>query len=147
MIASLALYGVINGNPGTADLDKNLNEDVSSHSKKLVSIFYAAVILNIILSFSFGAYDTFNFKTSDVSFDNFTEKTLEVSINKNAFNEYTRIFVNAYILMDLVKVAIAKMFIEIFGVANNFYGFYIVIFILNSFKFFVFSLSFFLLQK
>lgn len=147
IVASLVLYGVVNGNVGESELDKNLNEDVSSYSKELVCIFYGTIILNFILSFSFSAYDTFNFKTSDVSFDNFTEKALEISINKNAFNEYTRIFVNAYILMDLVKVAMTKMFIDLFGVSNNFYGFYIVIFILNSFKFFAFSLSFVLLQK
>ena len=49
--------------------------------------------------------------------------------------------------MDYVKIALTKMFVELFDLQNNFYGFYIVIFFLNMLKLFAFSLSFVVLQR
>lgn len=146
-IASLITYNFINKNHNAKSVEDNIHEDITSHGNELISLFYSAIILNLVLSFAFSAYDTFSFKTSLISFENFTDEALKISIAKTPFNEYTRIFVNAYILMDTIKIALAKMFIDLFGLNNNFYGFYIVIFILNTFKFLAFSVSLVLLQK
>lgn len=146
-IASLITYNFINKNNNVNLVEGNIHEDITSHGNELVRLFYSAIILNLVLSFAFSAYDTFSFKTSLISFENFTDEALKISIAKNSFNEYTRIFVNAYILMDTIKIALAKMFIDLFGINNNFYGFYTVIFVLNAFKFIAFSVSLVLLQK
>lgn len=147
IIASLALYSFVNTNVNSDLVDNNINSDIAQHGNELARIFYAAIILNFMLSFAFSAYDTFEFKTSDINFSNFTDKAVESSYDKTDANQYSRIFINAYLLMDYVKVALAKMFVDLFDLKNNFYGFYIVIFALNMFKLFAFSFSFVLLQK
>jgi hypothetical protein len=47
----------------------------------------------------------------------------------------------------MAKVALAKVFVDLFSLHENFYGFYLVISALNLFKMFAFSFSFVLLQK
>lgn len=146
-VASLLLYSLINKNINSDVIDKNVNTDIAEHGSELARIFYAAIILNLILAFTFSAYDTFVFKTSDVNFTNFTDKAVEVSFDKNSQNKYSRILINAYLLMDFIKIALAKMFVDLFNLKDNFYGFYIITFALNAFKLFAFSFSFVLLQK
>ncbi|MBW6452501.1 MAG: hypothetical protein K0A92_01810 [Methyloprofundus sp.] len=147
VIASLALYSFVNANVQSDLVDKNINSEIAQHGNELAKIFYAAIILNFMLSFAFSAYDTFEFKTSDISFSNFTDKAIASSYHKTATNQYSRIFINAYFLSDYIKVAFAKMFVDLFDLKDNFYGFYIVIFALNMFKLSAFSFSFVLLQK
>lgn len=146
-IASLLLYSLINSDANYKIIDESIQKDIAKHSSELARIFYAAIILNLILAFAFSAYDTFDFKTSDVDFNNFTDKALEVAFEKNSQNTYTRVLINAYLLMDFIKIALAKLFIDLFNLKDNFYGFYIIIFALNAFKLFAFSFSFVLLQK
>lgn len=147
VISSLLLYSFVNKNVNIELIDNNLHGDITQHGNNLARIFYAAIILNFMLSFTFSASDTFEFKTSDINFSNCTDKAVEASIEKTEFNQYSRIFINAYLLMDYIKVALAKTFVDLFKLKDNFYGFYIVIFALNMFKLFVFSFSFVLLQK
>lgn len=147
VIASLALYSFVNANINSKLINDNLHEDITRHGNDLARIFYSVIILNLILSFAFSAYDTHKFITSDVSFNNLTDKALESSYEKTEFNQYSRIFINAYLLMDHIKIALTNMFVEHFNLKNNFYGFYITIFFLNMFKFFGFSISFVLLQR
>lgn len=147
VIASLVLYSFVNVNIQPGLVDNNLNGDIAQHGNELARLFYAAIILNLMLSFAFSAYDTFEFKTTDINFGNFTDKAVESSYEKTDLNEYSRIFINAYLLMDYVKVALAKMFVDLFRLNDNFYGFYVVIFTLNMFKLFAFSFSFVMLQR
>lgn len=147
VISSLLLYSFVNKDVNSEFIDNNIHVDITQHGNNLARIFYAAIILNLMLSFAFSAYDTFEIKTSDINFSNFTDKAVEASFEKTEFNQYSRIFINAYLLMDYIKVALAKMFVDLFKLKDNFYGFYIVIFALNVFKLFAFSFSFVLLQK
>ncbi len=145
--SSLFLYPFINANVSNGLIDRNIHQDISQHGNELARIFYAAIVLNLILSLAFSAYDTFEFKTSDIDIDNFSAKTVEVAVPRNPNNHFSRILINAYLLMDHVKIALAKQLVSLFDLQNNFYGFYVIIFALNMFKLFAFSFSFVLLQK
>jgi len=146
-LSSLLIYSFLNTDVHSSTFDENAQEDIASHGNQLARILDAAIALNLILSLAFSAYDTFEFKTSDVSFENFTDKAVEQSIVGTDYNQYSRLFINAYLLMDYVKIALTKMFVELFNLQNNFYGFYIVIFFLNMLKLFAFSFSFVVLQR
>lgn len=147
VVASLILYSFVNELMAPALINENLHQDISAHGNEVLRLFYAAMILNVILALAFSAHDTFAFKTSDVNFNNFTDKAVEQSFEKTESNHYSRIFINAYLLMDYAKIALTKVFVDLFDLNDNFYGFYIVISVLNLFKMFAFSLSFVLLQK
>jgi hypothetical protein len=103
--ASLILYSFVNDLLAPAVVNDNLHQDISAHGNEVLRIFYAAIILNLILALAFSAHDTFAFKTSDVDFSNFTDKAVEKSFEKTDANHYSRIFINAYLLMDYAKVA------------------------------------------
>lgn len=147
VVASLLLYRFVNEpylpNP-TKDTEYHAT---SAHGNEMLRIFYAVMILNLMLAAVFSAHDTFIFKTSDVDFNNFTDKAVEQSIERNESNDYSRILVNAYLLMDYAKVALTKVLVSLFSLEDNFYGFYMIISVLNLFKMIAFSFSFVLLQK
>lgn len=147
IIASLILYSFLNSDVQSELVERNIHDDIATHGNELARIIYSAVLLNLILALAFSAYDTFEFRTSDVSFDNFTDRAVENSIERTDSNTYSRIFINAYLLMDNIKIAMAKMFVELFEIEDNFYGFYIVILFLNMLKLFAFSISFVILQR
>lgn len=147
MTSSWFLFPFINANVSNGVIDRNIHQDISQHGNELARIFYAALVLNLMLSLAFSAYDTFEFKTSDIDINNFLAKTVEVSVERNSHNHFSRIFINAYLLMDHGKIAFAKELVSSFELQDNFYGFYVIIFALNMFKLFAFSLSFVLLQK
>ncbi len=147
VIASLVLYSFVNEVTAPAMVNNNLHQDISAHGNEILRLFYATLILNFVLALTFSAHDTYVFKTSDVNFNNFTDRAVEKAFEKTESNEYSRIFINAYLLMDYAKVALTKVFVDLFDLHDNFYGFYVIISILNIFKMFAFSLSFILLQK
>lgn len=146
-LSSLFIYSFVNTKISNKKIDENIHPEITQHGNELARIFYAAIILNLVLSFAFSANDTFSFKTSDVNFDNFTDKVKEQSYERTDSNQYGRIFINAYLIMDNVKIALAKKFVELFNLKDNFYGFYLTILALNTFKLFAFSFSFVLLQR
>ncbi len=147
VFSSLILYTFVNKPISSTLVNENINQEISSHGNELVRIFYAAVVLNIVLALAFSAHDTFEFKVSDVNFNNFTDRAVEQSFEKTDANHYSRVFINAYLLMDYAKIALAKVFVNLIELQDSFYIFYCVIFALNLFKMFGFSVSFVLLQK
>lgn len=147
IFSSMILYSFINKKIENDLMNQNINDQIVWHGSQLVRIFYAAIILNILLSLAFSAHDTYSFIESEVDFLNFADSAKALSIEKNDSNHYSRIFVNAYLIMDNIKLALANTFIELFEQQKNFYLFYGVIFILNIFKLLAFSVSIVMLQK
>lgn len=92
IVSSLILYGFINKRISHDIIEANINHKITQYGSQLASILYSAIILNIILSLTFSAHDTFAFMTSEVTFSNFIQKASEQAIERNQDNNYSRVF-------------------------------------------------------
>jgi hypothetical protein len=147
IFSCILLHPFINRKISSELVDRNLNEDIAQHGSELVRILYASIFLTIVLSIVFSLFETIEFINSSVDLSNFGQKTLDVSYAKTEDNEYSRIFINAYLLVDNLKIALAKAILGGFELQENFAGLYMAILLLNILKLFAFSVSFVILLK
>lgn len=130
-------------------LDKELNQDIAVYALNVLQTFFIAIVLNFVLVLLLSFFDTYRFLHSQVTIQNFDLIATENAIVKNDSNHYSRIFINAFILIDYFKLSAAKLIIEplVQMSESKYFGFYVVIFFFNFVKYFAFSLGFVLLQK
>ena len=144
----LFLYKFINIGkvPSNKFAEDNLNEDITKHGLMLIKIFIPALILNVILSFLFSAYDTYEFKTTELNLQNVVAYTYHNgAVLDNGYNHYSKIIINIYLLADNIRLAFAKYITtDIFRI-SGFYFFFFMAFLLNFLKLMFFSWTYILL--
>lgn len=127
-------------------LEDNMNESIVRYGMTLLRIFIPAMVLNLILTLLFSAYDTYVFKTTDINFENFIRHTAEGNIiMANGHNQYSRIIINLYLFADNLKMAFAKYISEDMFHIDSFYFFLIVATFLNFIKLVFFSWAYIIL--
>lgn len=144
----LFLYKFVNIGkvPHNKFAEENINEDITKHGLMLIKIFIPALILNFVLSFLFSAYDTYEFKTTELNLENVIAYTYHNgAVLDNGYNHYSKIVINIYLLADNIRLAFAKhITTDVFKI-NGFYFFFFMAFLLNFLKLMFFSWTYILL--
>ena len=117
----------------------------SKYAAFVASLVIGIIALNLVMALFLSAKDTFVFLASEVTFDNFDELALADATAYNGKNMYSRAIINAYILGDVFRLALAN---SVFGVLvpsadkeRFFYLFYIIVLFLNLIKLVPFSIG------
>ena len=128
-----------------AILENHLNENLARHGILLINIFIPALLLNLLLTLLFSGYDTAEFMTSNINFENFIDYAEADSIMANGHNPYGRKIVNAFLLLDNLRIALGKFIAQDLFHIHNYWLFFIIIAISNFMKLMFFSWAYILL--
>ena len=119
----------------------------SCYATTSLSIIFWALFLNVLLSLFISFYDVNNFFHSYVSLSNFDSITVQQSIVRMLDNQYSRLLLNMYLLVDNFKLALVYQLSEwlgFFSVEASFKHYsqaYALFFVFNAMKLFALSLS------
>ena len=128
-----------------AILETHLNENLARHGILLINIFIPALLLNLLLTLLFSGYDTAEFMTSNINFENFIDYAEADSIMANGHNPYGRKIVNAFLLLDNLRIALGKFIAQELFHIHSYWLFYLIIAISNFMKLMFFSWAYILL--
>ena len=152
LLVSLYLYNTASNlirreNPiaHPAILENHLNENLARHGILLINIFIPALLLNLLLTLLFSGYDTAEFMTSNINFENFIDYAEADSIMANGHNPYGRKIVNAFLLLDNLRIALGKFIAQELFHIHSYWLFYLIIAISNFMKLMFFSWAYILL--
>jgi len=102
-------------------------------------------MLNLILTLLFSGYDTAEFLHTNINFENFIDYAERDSIMANGYNAYGRKIINAFLLLDNLRIALGKFIAQDLFHIHNYWLFFIIIAISNFMKLMFFSWSYILL--
>ena len=142
------LYKLARAEPRTVNIaliDNNLNEHLAKHGSLLLTIFMPALLLNLLLTLLFSGYDTAEFMRSNINFENFIDYAEHDSIMGNGHNPYGRKIVNAFLLLDKLRIALGKFIAQDLFHIHSYWLFYLIIAISNFMKLMFFSWAYILL--
>jgi hypothetical protein len=128
-----------------AILENHLNENLARHGILLINVFIPALLLNLLLTLLFSGYDTAEFMTSNINFENFIDYAEADSIMANGHNPYGRKIVNAFLLLDNLRIALGKFIAQELFHIHSYWLFYLIIAISNFMKLMFFSWAYILL--
>ena len=128
-----------------AILENHLNENLARHGILLINIFIPALLLNLLLTLLFSGYDTAEFMTTNINFENFIDYAEADSIMANGHNPYGRKIVNAFLLLDNLRIALGKFIAQELFHIHSYWLFYLIIAISNFMKLMFFSWAYILL--
>lgn len=132
-------------------LDKNLTKTTAFYAHFAFKIIIAVVLVNFFFAAILTGYDTAYFISADVTLANFDEYVVENSIVFREHNKYSRMLLNAYLLVDSFKLALVNQFISIFSPDTNkvdqFYPIYFLTFIFSLLKLLPLSVGFVFIAK
>lgn len=126
-------------------VENNLNEYLAKHGILIIKILAPALMLNLILTLLFSGYDTAKFLNTNINFENFIDYAEEDSIMANGYNAYGRKIINAFLLLDNLRIALGKFIAQDLFHIHNYWLFFIIIAISNFMKLMFFSWSYILL--
>ena len=126
-------------------VENNLNEYLAKHGILIIKILAPALMLNLILTLLFSGYDTAKFLNTNINFENFIDYAEEDSIMANGHNAYGRKIINAFLLLDNLRIALGKFIAQDLFHIHNYWLFFIIIAISNFMKLMFFSWSYILL--
>ena len=126
-------------------VENNLNEYLAKHGIFIIKILAPALMLNLILTLLFSGYDTAEFLHTDINFENFIDYAEADSIMANGYNAYGRKIINAFLLLDNLRIALGKFIAQDLFHIHNYWLFFIIIAISNFMKLMFFSWSYILL--
>ncbi len=129
-----------------AILENHLNENLARHGILLINVFIPALLLNLLLTLLFSGYDTAEFMTSNINFENFIDYAEADSIMANGHNPYGRKIVNAFLLLDNLRIALGKFIAQELFHIHSYWLFYLIIAISNFMKLMFFSWAYILLS-
>ena len=125
--------------------ENNLNEYLAKHGILIIKILAPALMLNLILTLLFSGYDTAEFLNTNINFENFIDYAEADSIMANGYNAYGRKIINAFLLLDNLRIALGKFIAQDLFHIHNYWLFFIIIAISNFMKLMFFSWSYILL--
>ena len=126
-------------------VENNLNEYLAKHGILIIKILAPALTLNLILTLLFSGYDTAKFLNTNINFENFIDYAEEDSIMANGYNAYGRKIINAFLLLDNLRIALGKFIAQDLFQIHNYWLFFLIIAISNFMKLMFFSWSYILL--
>ncbi|WP_455001351.1 hypothetical protein [Cardiobacterium hominis] len=126
-------------------VENNLNEYLAKHGILIIKILAPALMLNLILTLLFSGYDTAEFLHTNINFENFIDYAEADSIMANSYNAYGRKIINAFLLLDNLRIALGKFIAQDLFHIHNYWLFFIIIAISNFMKLMFFSWSYILL--
>ena len=126
-------------------VENNLNEYLAKHGILIIKILAPALMLNLILTLLFSGYDTAEFLNTNINFENFIDYAEADSIMANGYNAYGRKIINAFLLLDNLRIALGKFIAQDLFHIHNYWLFFIIIAISNFMKLMFFSWSYILL--
>ena len=126
-------------------VENNLNEYLAKHGILIIKILAPALMLNLILTLLFSGYDTAEFLNTNINFENFIDYAERDSIMANGYNPYGRKIINAFLLLDNLRIALGKFIAQDLFHIHNYWLFFIIIAISNFMKLMFFSWSYILL--
>lgn len=126
-------------------VENNLNEYLAKHGILIIKILTPALTLNLILTLLFSGYDTAKFLNTNINFENFIDYAEADSIMANGYNAYGRKIINAFLLLDNLRIALGKFIAQDLFHIHNYWLFFIIIAISNFMKLMFFSWSYILL--
>ena len=126
-------------------VENNLNEYLAKHGILILKILAPALMLNLILTLLFSGYDTAEFLNTNINFENFIDYAEADSIMANGYNAYGRKIINAFLLLDNLRIALGKFIAQDLFHIPNYWLFFIIIAISNFMKLMFFSWSYILL--
>ena len=126
-------------------VENNLNEYLAKHGIFIIKILAPALMLNLILTLLFSGYDTAEFLNTNINFENFIDYAEADSIMANGHNAYGRKIINAFLLLDNLRIALGKFIAQDLFHIHNYWLFFIIIAISNFMKLMFFSWSYILL--
>lgn len=126
-------------------VENNLNEYLAKHGILILKILAPALMLNLILTLLFSGYDTAKFLHTNINFENFIDYAEADSIMANGYNAYGRKIINAFLLLDNLRIALGKFIAQDLFHIHNYWLFFIIIAISNFMKLMFFSWSYILL--
>lgn len=126
-------------------VENNLNEYLAKHGILIIKILAPALMLNLILTLLFSGYDTAEFLNTNINFENFIDYAEADSIMANGYNAYGRKIINAFLLLDNLRIALGKFIAQDLFHIHNYWLFFIIIAISNFMKLMFFSWSYSLL--
>ena len=133
------------------DVARSLEAGALKYANFVMKLVLITLIINVILAFVLSAHDTFKFATTDIGFSNFDTAATDDAIQYNGANYYTRALLNAYILADFFKIALANSLFQVFVGSDDkgsyFYVFYIFTLAFNLIKLVPFSIGFVLTAR
>jgi len=126
-------------------IEHHLVTSASRYASFVASLVIGIIVLNLAMALLLSAKDTFIFLASEVTFDNFDELALADAIAYNGENMYSRAIINAYILGDVFRLALANSVFSVLVSSGDkerfFYFFYILVLFLNLIKLVPFSIG------
>ena len=126
-------------------VENNLNEYLAKHGILIIKILAPALMLNLILTLLFSGYDTAKFLNTNINFENFIDYAEADSIMANGYNAYGRKIINAFLLLDNLRIALGKFIAQDLFQIHNYWLFFLIIAISNFMKLMFFSWSYILL--
>jgi len=126
-------------------VENNLNEYLAKHGILILKILAPALMLNLILTLLFSGYDTAEFLNTNINFENFIDYAEADSIMANGYNAYGRKIINAFLLLDNLRIALGKFIAQDLFHIHNYWLFFLIIAISNFMKLMFFSWSYILL--
>ena len=126
-------------------VENNLNEYLAKHGILILKILAPALMLNLSLTLLFSGYDTAKFLNTNINFENFIDYAEADSIMANGYNAYGRKIINAFLLLDNLRIALGKFIAQDLFHIHNYWLFFIIIAISNFMKLMFFSWSYILL--
>ncbi len=126
-------------------VENNLNEYLAKHGIFIIKILAPALMLNLILTLLFSGYDTAEFLNTNINFENFIDYAEADSIMANGYNAYGRKIINAFLLLDNLRIALGKFIAQDLFQIHNYWLFFLIIAISNFMKLMFFSWSYILL--
>jgi len=126
-------------------VENNLNEYLAKHGILIIKILAPALMLNLILTLLFSGYDTAKFLNTNINFENFIDYAEADSIMANGYNPYGRKIINAFLLLDNLRIALGKFIAQDLFQIHNYWLFFLIIAISNFMKLMFFSWSYILL--
>lgn len=131
---------------------KRASLDPMLYGSSFLSLFAAIFAINLVLALILSARELVVFLSADIDIDSFILYAEERSIPSLWANDYSRIFINIYLIMDSFKLAAANGILMAFDLRKDvghgfFYGFYALVVFFNLLKLFAFSLPLVFLQR
>ena len=126
-------------------VENNLNEYLAKHGILIIKILAPALMLNLILTLLFSGYDTAEFLNTNINFENFIDYAEADSIMANGYNAYGRKIINAFLLLDNLRIALGKFIAQDLFHIHSYWLFYLIIAISNFMKLMFFSWAYILL--
>lgn len=118
--------------------DRELKDTTLKYADFVSRLALMIIFLNLVLAFALSARDTMVFLVSSIDMTNFNVYAHDHAVDSREYNHFTRIVINAYVLAESFKLALANLIYNALMTdaekVRYFYVFYFTTFLMNLIK-------------